>query len=117
MLVCRGGMYVYVYVYVCVCMCVCVYVCMSVYECVCVCMCVPHTCIGMHVCVCVCVIQGVRRLVGRMEFNIGVPLSGALSIARERRLKLCTEAVFRCAQLQTRFQNSKALKNKRYTGL
>ena len=62
-------------------------------------------------------LQGVRRLVGRMEFNIGVPLSGALSIARERRLKLCTEAVFRCAQLQTRFQNSKALKNKRYTGL
>ena len=61
-------------------------------------------------------VQGVRRLVGRMEFNIGVPLSGALSIARERRLKLCTEAVFRCAQLQTRLQNSKALKNGRYTG-
>ena len=28
-------------------------------------------------------IQGVRRLVGSMEFHIGVPLSGALSIARE----------------------------------
>ena len=58
-------------------------------------------------------LQGVRRLVGRLDWQSRDPGIGAPSIGRERRLDGDTETVTGCVPVQLRQQNSKASKNGR----
>ena len=56
------------------------------------------------------VLQGVQRLVGKLDWQSGDPGIGAPSIGRERRLDGDTETVTGRVPVQLRQQNSKASK-------